>query len=103
MNDKRFKVILVYTDEVVLATDNYKEAIKELKRLEQKDYNSYLDYCQRCYDNYEDPTIDERPGDYYSTYYIKDEMCTRVDRYGVCEGLYDITDYCRLEREMKQL
>lgn len=98
----RYKVINTYTDEIVLETNNVKEAIKKLKNLELKDYHSYLNYCQRCIDNYEDPTIDERPADYYPTYYIKDMDDKRVDMYGCIMGVYDITDYRILERNYEE-
>lgn len=98
----RYKVIDTYTDETILETNNTTEAISKLKELELKDYHKYLDYCQRCYDNYEDPTIDERPADYYPTYYIKDIADKRVDRYGCIMGVYDITDYGRLERDYEE-
>ena len=89
----RFKVIDTYTDECVLETDSYKEAISKLKDLELKDYRKHQRYEQKCIESFEDPTIDERPAPYYVTYYIKDKETGR---------LYDITDYCLLEKEMKQ-
>lgn len=85
-----YKVVCCYTDEVLLYTADKKEAIKKLKDLELKDYHKYLDYCQKCYDNYEDPAIDERPADFYPTYFIEIED---TDKY------YTIENYRLLERD----
>lgn len=91
--DLKYKLVLCYTGEIVVESNNIQVIVDKLVELEQKDYSDYLGYCQRCYDNFEDPTIDERPGDYYPTYYIElrdsDES-------------YNITDYNVLLRSINE-
>lgn len=86
----RYKVVNVYTDECLLETDDSKEAINKLKKFELRDYNKHLKYEQRCIENFEDPTVDERPAPYYCVFYIEDSKTNKS---------YDITDYYLLERE----
>lgn len=83
-----YRLINTYNNETILQTDNKQDVIKRLKELEIKDYHNYLDYCQRCVDNFEDPLIDEKPGDYYNTYYI----ITNTHK------IYNIINYNLLER-----
>lgn len=79
----KYKVICVYdTADIQLETNDKQAAINKLKELEGKEYNEYLDYRQRCADDY------ERPADFYSSYYIQ---CSNGD-------MFDITDYIILER-----
>lgn len=91
--DLKYKLVLCYTGEIIIESNNIHDIIKRLFELEKKDYHDYLDYCQKCVDNFEDPTIDERPGDYYPTYYIElrdsDES-------------YDITNYNVLLRRINE-
>lgn len=86
----RYKVMRIYFDESELETDNLKEVVKFIKKKEKKDYHKYLDYCQRCIDNYDDPTIDERPTDYIAEYFVV-----------VDDEYYDITNISVLERRIK--
>lgn len=85
-----YKVICCYTNELILETDNKKEAIKKLKELELKDYHGYLDYLQ---DFEEDYTPDDGiPADFYPTYFIEvtgsDEVYN-IENYRVLERLND--------------
>ena len=83
----KYQVMEVFYDEPVFETDNKKDAIKFIKDKEGKKYKKYLKYYQQCIDNYEDPTIDERPAPYYESYFI----CYNG-------GYYDITNLYLLER-----
>lgn len=74
-----------YSDDIVFKTNDRKEAIDFILRAEGTEYSRHLDYVQRCVDNFEDPTIDERPAPYYETYFIIHNG-----------GYYDITNIYRL-------
>lgn len=80
--DKRYKITLCYTDEIVFESDNKSEAINKLRELEGKEYSDYLDYHQSCAENY------ERPADFYPSYYIE-----------VDDKFFSIEDYVLLERD----
>ncbi len=51
--DKKYKITLCYTDEVIFESDNKSDAIKKLKELEGNEYSDYWDYRQSCTENYE--------------------------------------------------
>lgn len=84
-----YEVIWYANNDVILKTSNIEKAIKKLKELELKYYQEYNDYRQRCIDNFDDPTIDEVPGDYYPTYYIR--ICGS-------DNFYDITNYWKIKK-----
>lgn len=79
----KYKVICVYdTADIPLETNDKQAAINKLKELEGKEYSKYLDYRQKCAEDY------EMSADFYPSYYIQ---C-------VDGGMFDITDYIVLER-----
>lgn len=82
-----YKVVCCYTDEVILETNNKKEAISKLKKLELREYHKYLDYIE---DFTEDYTPDDGiPAEYYPTYYITIEGSDKV---------FSIENYIVLEK-----
>ena len=84
----KYKVMEIYYDEPVLETNDLKEVIRFIKKKEKKDYHKYLDYYQKCIDNYD---VDfERPADFYASYFVI-----------VDDEFYDITNINVLERKMK--
>lgn len=85
-----YKVMFAYDDAPVFETDDLKQVIKYIKDKEQKEYSKYLKYYQGCIDNYEDPTIDEKPADYYIDYFVV-----------VDNELYDITNINLLKNKLK--
>lgn len=83
-NNSIYSVFFMFSDEILFQSKDIKEIINYIHKTEDREYEDYGNYAQRCADNF------EAPADFYPSFYT------------IFKGKrYDITNLFLLERKLE--